>query len=198
VRLLDDSLSGRLQEATRPGRVVRLGAHEYQVADGAQQVEYASWQDLRRWPGTRAWQVRFLTPACLRRGNRTSPWLAPESLARSVAERWHRLDPATAPPLPGLGPGPVWVSDLDGHSEVQILTRRINRGGRWRMEEEVISGFVGRMRFVCDTGTDDQAADFGALMAFAAFAGTGAHTTYGFGVTVPEPTWQPPTLRART
>jgi CRISPR-associated endoribonuclease Cas6 len=196
IRLLDDTLSDRLQAVTERGRAVRLGAHEYQIADKPRQVERASWQDLRRWSGARAWQVRFLTPACLRRHNRTSPWLAPESVARSLAERWHRLDPPTAPPLPGHGAGPVWVSDVDGHNEVQILTRRARRGNEFRTEEEVVSGFVGRMRYVCDRGTDAEAADFSALMAFALFAGVGSHTTYGFGVVVPERTWQPPTVQA--
>ena len=61
--------------------------------------------------------------------------------------------------------------------------------------EEVISGFTGRIRYACDHGTEAEAADFGALLAFAAYAGAGSHTTYGFGVLRPEPTWQPPTLR---
>ena len=192
VRLLDDSLADRLREAVQPGRSVRLGAHRYQVAGPARRVSEVTWAGLRDWPGERAWQVRFVTPLCLRRGNRTSPWPAPESVARGLAERWHRLHPATAPPLPGPGAGPVWVSDVEGHSETQILTRRDGRDGR----REVISGFTGRIRYVCDQGTDAEAAVFGALLAFAAFAGAGSHTTYGFGVVCPEPTWQPPTVRA--
>ena len=195
VRLLDDALAGRLGRAVRPGRAVRLGAGEYQVAAPARQTGRASWADLRRWNGERAWQVRFVTPVCLRRGNRTSPWPAPESVARGLAERWQRLDPATAPPSPARGLSSVWVSDIEGHSEAHILPRRARHGGQWRLTEEVISGFTGRIRYVCDHGTDTEAADFGALLAFAAYAGAGSHTTYGFGVTCPEPTWQPPTLR---
>ncbi len=196
VRLLDDDLSDRLLVAAKPGQVVRLGTHDYEITEEPRLAECVSWQALRRWPGTRAWQVRFITPACLRRGSRTSPWPAPESVARGLAERWHRLDPNTAPPLPGPGAGPVWVSDLEGHNEVQILTRNVRREGRWRLEDEVISGFVGRIRYVCDRGTDAEAAAFDALMAFAAFAGAGSHTTYGFGVVHAEPTWRPPTIRA--
>jgi len=196
VRLLDDSLSGKLQAATWPGRAVRLGAHQYQLAERAQQAGQASWPDLRQWPGTRAWQVRYVTPVCFRRGNRTSPWPAPESVARGLAERWQRLDPATAPPVPGPGAGPVWVSDIEGQSEVQVLTRRIRHGSQWQLRDEVISGFLGRVRYVCDAGSDTEAADFAALMAFAAYAGAGSHTTYGFGVVVPEPTWQPRTQQA--
>jgi CRISPR/Cas system endoribonuclease Cas6 (RAMP superfamily) len=91
--------------------------------------------------------------------------------------------------------GPVWVSDIDGHSEVQILTRNVRRGGQWHLEDEVISGFIGRIRYVCGRGSDAEAADFDALMAFSVFAGVGSHTTYGFGVVAPELTWQPPTVR---
>ena len=196
VRLLDDALAARLGRAVRPGRAVRLGEGEYRIAAPARETGRASWADLRRWAGERAWQVRFLTPVCLRRGNRTSPWPAPESVARGLAERWQRLDPSTAPPPPARGPSPVWVSDIEGHSEAHILPRRDRHGGQWRMTEEVISGFTGRIRYVCDHGSQAEAADFGALLAFAAYAGAGSHTTYGFGVMCPEPTWQPPTVRS--
>jgi CRISPR/Cas system endoribonuclease Cas6 (RAMP superfamily) len=90
----------------------------------------------------------------------------------------------------------VWVSDLDGHTEIQLLPRTIRQDGRQERREEVISGFVGRVRYVCDHGGDTEAAAFAALMALASFAGAGSHAAYGFGVTILEPTWQPPTLRA--
>jgi hypothetical protein len=194
VRLLDDALSARLTGATVLGRAVRLGAGRHVIAGPTRLIEQASWAQLRQWSGARAWQVRFVTPACVRRGGRTSPWLAPESLARGLAERWRRLDLDTTPPLPRPGIGPVWVSDIDGHSQAQILARRA-RADR-EAADEVISGFVGRIRYVCDRGTDTEAADFDALMSFARFAGAGSHTTAGFGVMVAEPTWQPPTTRA--
>lgn len=195
VRLLDDSLADRLQAATAPGTTVRLGACHYRVSVPPRMTAAASWRELRHWPGTRAWQVRFVTPACARRRNRAAPLVAPEALARGLADRWRRLDPATALDVPWLGSGPVWVSDLDGHTEVQILTRR-RRDDHPAADDEVISGFTGRVRYVCDHGSDAEAACFGALMAFAAFAGAGSHTAYGFGVVVPEPTWQPPTVQA--
>jgi len=197
VRLLDDALGHRLVAATAPGTAVRLGAVHYRVREQARQVEQTSWQELRSWPGTRAWQVRFVSPACARRRNRAAPLLDPDSLALGLAERWRLLDPATVPAVPWLpAAGPVWVSDLDGHTEVQILSRTTRRDGGTARREEVISGFAGRVRYVCDHGTDAEAAAFGALLAFAAFAGAGSHTAYGFGVVAAEPTWQPPTVRA--
>jgi hypothetical protein len=198
VRLLDDTLTSRLQAAIPPGAMIRLGNCEYRTQAPPQMLAKADWQELRRWPGTRAWQVRFLTPACARRRNRTSPLLTPEALARGLTERWQQLDPATAPEVTWRGAGPIWVSDLDGHSEVQILSRRLSRNGRPARAEEIISGFTGRVRYVCDHGSDAEAACFGALLAFASFAGVGSHTAYGFGVIAPEPTWQPPTVRVAT
>jgi CRISPR-associated endoribonuclease Cas6 len=195
VRLLDDGLADRLTRAASPGHRLRLGAGEYQVAGPARETGRATWTDLRRWAGERAWQVRFVTPVCVRRGNRTTPWPAPESVARGLAERWQRLNPATAPSPLGRGAPTVWVSDIEGHSEAHILTRRARYDGQWRFDEEVISGFTGRIRYVCDHGSEADAAAFGALLAFAAYAGAGSHTTFVFGVLRPESTWQPPTLR---
>ncbi len=195
VRLLDDSLADRLAAAARPGRRVRLGAREFAIWSEPAMLQQACWQDLRSWTGTRAWQVRFVTPTCFRRGRRTSPWPAPDSLARSLTARWALLDPDTAPPAPGHGTGSVWVSDIDGHSDVHNLRRNARHGREPRRQDELVSGFTGRIRYVCDQGTDGEAAAFDAVLALAAFAGAGSHTTYGFGVIEPEPTWQPPTAK---
>lgn len=196
VRLLNDGLSERLQAATTAGVSVRLGTSRYEIRSPAQMVAQAKWQELRRWPGTRAWQIRFVSPACTRRGNRTSPLLAPEALTRGLAERWKALDPATAPEVTWRGNGPIWVSDLDGNSQVHVLSRRNHRTSGPPPQDEIISGFTGRVRYVCDDGTKDEAACFDALIAFAQFAGAGSHTAYGFGTVVPETTWQPPSVQA--
>ena len=197
IRLLDDTLGDRLKASTAPGTAVRLGSRHYRVREPARLVEQATWADLRALPARRAWQVRFASPACVRRRNRAAPLLNPDALALGLAERWRLLDPSTAPALSWLpAPGPVWVSDLDGRTDVQIVARSVRQGGSQARREEVISGFVGRVRYVCDHGTDAEAAAFGALLAFASFAGAGSHTAYGFGVVIPEPTWQPPTTQA--
>ncbi len=190
IRLFDDVLAGRLLAATPAGTRVRLGTGWFEVAGAPRLIEQSTWQALRQWPGTRAWQIRFLTPACFRRGNRTSPWPAPETIARGLADRWRLLHGATVPAVPA--PGSVWVSDIDGRSQVQTLTRTVRRSGGWRSEDEVVSGFLGRIRYACDQRGDEDAVAFHALLAFAVYAGLGSHTTYGFGVIESEPTWQPP------
>jgi CRISPR-associated endoribonuclease Cas6 len=182
VRILHDRFGERLERACRSGTRVRLGAQHLTVAAGPECLEQVSWQALTTWSGQRAWQVRAVAPMTFRRRNRTSPWPDPVTLARGLHRRWQLLHPDTAPDPQAARAESVWVSDLDGHSEVVSLRGR------------VVSGFVGRLRYVAD-GSDADAEAFHALMSFAAFAGIGSHTTYGFGTITPEPTWQPPTTR---
>jgi CRISPR-associated endoribonuclease Cas6 len=196
IRTFDSRLDTKLKDTINVGTRLRLGNGEFEITAPPELAAQASWQSLRRWTGTRAWQIHFLTPTCFRRGSRTSPWPAPETLARGLTDRWRRLHPQTAPPPPAPGPASIWVSDIDGRSDVHTLTRNVRRHGTWHTEDEIISGFTGRIRYVCDNGTDNQAAAFDALIAFAAYSGAGSHTTYGFGILRPEPTWQPPTTRS--
>lgn len=185
VRLLDDQLGDRLVRACRPGTAVRLGRSELTLAAGPELLEHTDWDVLRKWSGDRAWQLRVTSPATFRSRNRTSPWADPVTVARGLLRRWKALHERTAPGTVDGGARSVWVSDLDGQSEVAILRGR------------VVSGYVGRLRYVAD-GPAEEAEAFAALMNFAAFAGIGSHTTYGFGTVVPEHTWQPPTTRPRS
>jgi|HubBroStandDraft_1064217.scaffolds.fasta_scaffold09000_6 CRISPR/Cas system endoribonuclease Cas6 (RAMP superfamily) len=68
----------------------------------------------------------------------------------------------------------VWVSDIEGRSEVQALTRNVRRNDGWHLDDEIISGFTGRIRYACDRSTSEEAATFDALLSFAAYAGVGA------------------------
>lgn len=182
VRVLDDALSNRLLEASRPGRRVRLGHSHLVVATAPQRLERTTWEAMTEWSGQRAWQLAMLSPTAFRNGNRTSPWPAPEPVARGLLQRWQALRPDMAPRIDDSLVRGMWVSDVDGRNEVVPLNGK------------VVSGFVGRLRYVCD-GSDAEAAAFHALMSFAAYAGVGSHTTYGFGTVAPEPTWQPPSVR---
>lgn len=195
VRLLDDALARRLSRAVLPGRAVRLGEGEYQVAAPARETGRASWADLRRWTGERAWQVRFVTPVCLRRKDRTSPWpgagiggawpgraLAPAGsgdraaapgprAVTGVGKRHRGAQRGAHPASPGQARRPVAAErggDLRVHRPhpLRLRSRHPGRGRRLRRAAGVRCLRRGRR-----------------------------HTTYGFGVACPEPTWQPPTLR---
>jgi CRISPR-associated endoribonuclease Cas6 len=185
VRLLDDALPERLLTEARPGRSVRLGRAQLSVVDPPRLMAHASWEQLAAWSGARAWQLNMLTPTTFRQRNRTTPWPAPDAVARGLLHRWRLLDPETAPAATSLDTRhTVWVSDLDGHSEVADL------------KGQVLSGFLGRVRYSCD-GPAEEACLFDAVISLAAYAGIGSHTTFGFGTVIAEPTWQPPSIRPR-
>lgn len=178
VGLLDDGLARRLADRAALGESVRLGSHWFTVAAPLALDASASWADLLQRCRARAWEVSYLSPTTFRRGTRTSPWPAPESLLTSLVSRWKALSPATAPTVDRNTARSLWVSDVDGHSEI------------FRLRDTVSSGFLGRIRYVCD-GSDAEAAAVTALLAFAEFAGIGSHTAFGLGNTTIGSTWQP-------
>jgi len=180
IRLLDDALAGPLAHHTTTGSTVRLGHHHFTVHTPPVLEHGTSWQALTSTPPHRAWDVTYLSPVTFRRRNRTSPWPAPDSVLTSLSARWQALDPGTAPTLRVDGLRSVWVSDIDGSSQAFAL------------KDTVISGFVGRLRYMCDDGP--ALSDIAALFAFARYAGIGSHTAYGLGTITVAPS-HPETTR---
>lgn len=181
VRLLDDDLAGVLLREASTGSDVRLGRHHFIVAAAPLARSVVAWPELEAAPVVRAWDVTFVTPATFRNGRRTSPWPAPSTVLDGLAARWAALR-GQAPGLTREGRASVWVSDVDGRSEPLEL------------KQTVVSGFVGRVRYVSD-GTEEEAAATSALFAFAAYAGIGSHTAFGLGAVRLARTWQPRTSR---
>jgi CRISPR-associated endoribonuclease Cas6 len=169
VRLLEDGLGHRLRASAPTGTKVRLGRHHFRVLAEPRSVAWAPWSAYTEWMGARAWTVRFVSPATFRRGDRSSPWPAPQSVVTSLANRWRALRPDTTPATSWQTHASLWVSDIEGHSEAVLINGRI------------VSGFVGSVRYVCD-GLDSEAAAVDALLRFATHAGIGAHTAFGFGM----------------
>jgi CRISPR-associated endoribonuclease Cas6 len=178
VRLLDDALAARLTARAVAGGHVRLGRHQFTVAARPELDLCRPWAELAAAGRRRAWEVAFLSPTTFRRGVRTSPWPAPESVLTSLISRWKALHPSSAPTLDQRAMRSVWVSDVEGRSEAL------------RLWDTVVSGFIGRVRYVCD-GSDAEAAAVDALLALAPFAGIGSHTAFGLGTVGVSSTWQP-------
>jgi hypothetical protein len=97
----------------------------------------------------------------------------------SLRRTWQHLHPDDVPDLSlDVTPEPVWMTDIEVTSQVV------------RIDNRVVSGFTGRLRFVCDADTEiANAVD--RLVTLAPFAGVAAYTTRGFGVTRPEATRPP-------
>lgn len=167
VGLLDDTLVGVLDASFVQDPTVRLGRHHYRYAE-ADVVAAAGWAQLVAPSAATRWTVQFLTPTTFRRGGRTSPWAAPESVARGLVARWRGLHPASAPELDDRQARSIWVSDVRGES-VTV-----------QGPDSTVSGFVGSVTYRGDLGTPACAA-FGRLLGLAEFAGVGSFTTFGFG-----------------
>jgi CRISPR-associated endoribonuclease Cas6 len=178
VRLLDDDIADRLVNHCRPGAQVRLGRYHLEVLAAPECTEHVTWEVLAKPSSERAWQVRMLSPATFRNRGRSTPWPAPEAVARGLLARWSALNPGTVPVAHARDLAGVWVGDLDGHSDAM------------RLHDRVVSGFVGEIRYVCD-GSRAEAEAFGCLLALARFAGVGSHTTFGLGTIEMTPAKQP-------
>ncbi|ACV77637.1 CRISPR system precrRNA processing endoribonuclease RAMP protein Cas6 [Nakamurella multipartita] len=167
VGLLDDALADVLDLSFAGNAEIRLGRHFFTFAS-AQRVSATRWEHLADGATGGRWTVEFLTPATFRRGGRTSPWPAPESVARGLGSRWRALHPETAPALDDRQARSIWVSDVRGES--------VAVSG----PDAVISGFVGTVTYRADRAGDEAVA-FGRLLRFATFGGIGSFTAFGFG-----------------
>jgi CRISPR-associated endoribonuclease Cas6 len=173
VGLLDDGLAGRLLTRASPGAPVRLGGQVARPCRQPRQVAGVGWPDLARPTGARRWTLRFLSPTTIRRGGRTSPWLAPEQVLASVRDEWRAHAPAGVglPSTDRVGES-VWVSDVDGSSRVERLVLSRDR-------RVTVSGFVGEICYRCDDPAVAAAVD--PLFRLAPFCGVGGFAGWGFG-----------------
>lgn len=170
VGLLGNGLGERLADSFEADQRMRLGRHWYTAA-GMEIERDESWEALGGRPRSGAWEVDFVTPTTFRRRARSTPWPAPESIAKSLVERWRALDAATAPWIEDLHLKSIWVSDIRGESyPIQG-------------PDSLVSGFVGTIRYVADADSQDGGA-FGRLLGLAEFGGLGALTAFGFGQVV--------------
>lgn len=179
VGLLDDTLASRLLSRAAGGVAVRLGQSVVRLRSGPRQVAAVRWADLARPTPARAWCLRFVTPVTFRRGDKFTPWPDPSAVLGGLRARWRAFAPAELPALElDMSTGPVWVTDVDGASEVA------------RVDGRTVCGFVGLLRLECDaSGQTASAVD--SLVRLVPFSGVGAYTTRGFGLTRVEPTRVP-------
>jgi CRISPR-associated endoribonuclease Cas6 len=176
ISLLEDALVDQLHVAAAPGARIRLGSAWVRIAHPPVQVAAITWDELSAAGSNTAWCLRFVTPTTFRRGNNFTPSPSLRAILGSLRRSWRLAPPGVAPMQLELTPEPVWLTDIDVASHVLKVNGR------------TVSGFTGRLRFVCDAGPDVAAA-VDRLVRLAPYAGVGAYTTRGFGMVCPEPTW---------
>lgn len=177
LSVLSESVEERFGELARPGRTMRLGSAKARVAAPPTLIGARSWASMAAASTRHAWALDFVTPTTFRQGRRTSPLPTPAAVLRGLAQRWAAFSPIPLDEAVGQAAHSVWVSDIDGSSDVLEVSG------------VTFSGFVGRVRYQCD---DEQAASaVTPLFELAPFAGVGAATTKGLGCVRMERTWQP-------
>jgi CRISPR-associated endoribonuclease Cas6 len=181
VGLVDDALAPRLLAHTAPGSHVRLGRYVYRVHSAPTKQAETSWTALEQGSGATAWCLTFHTPTTFREGNRSSPWPAPQSIVRSLTARWRAVR-GDISSVAAAADASLWVSDIEGFS------RAFPVGGL------TVSGFVGRIRMVCETvGAGAAAVD--RLLRLSPYSGVGSFTARGLGTVSLSTTWQPSPAR---
>lgn len=157
----------RLGEQPLALRGIRLGAQHGVLLSDAIPRAVHSYDDLFQSTVNSADRIAFQTPTTIKNQHRTSPFLEPARIARSTARRWNNIVDDPALRLDENDATGVWVSDIDGRTEVVQL------------HGNTVSGFVGEMRFAYST--PESATLFSRIWAFAELAGVGAQTATGFG-----------------
>lgn len=177
IAALTDSAAQRFDQVVRPGCRLRLGGQIATIDDAPLLLASRSWNSMSLDKVDRAWTLNFVTPTAFRQGRRSSPFPAPAAVLRGLAQRWDAFSPVPLCGSPADAAFQVWVSDIDGESEVL------------KIAGVTFSGFVGRVRYQCDDS--DAVRTVGPLFALAPLAGVGAATTKGLGTVRLEATWQP-------
>lgn len=177
ITIIRDEAEVELLRAAKPQTQLEFDGQVATISSAPACIERARWSELATSTAARAWCMRFLTPTTFRTRNRSSPWVAPEVVLHGLADRWRRWSPLSPIELTRRDAHSVWVSDIEGVNEV------------FRLSGNVVSGFVGRIRYQCDDASVASSVD--RLMRFAPYIGVGASTTKGLGVVRLEPTWAP-------
>ncbi|MGV9678751.1 CRISPR system precrRNA processing endoribonuclease RAMP protein Cas6 [Nocardia sp. NPDC003482] len=164
-----------LHTTATPGTPITFGHQHGTILTAPHPLTSTTWTELHTSTPTRpAWTLRFRTPATFGNRDRFSPWPDPATVARSLTLRWNALNPDSAEHL-DEDPRPwrrIWVSDVEGHTELLDLPGL------------TVPGFLGRIRYRCDDPSISHTLH--RLLGFAALAGLGRYTTRGLGVTTLE------------
>ena len=171
ITTLTTDSADQLRTSVAPGTAIRFGSQHGTALAAPHPLTATTWTDLHReTPTEPSWTVRFRTPATFGNGNRFSPWPDPAAVARSLTTRWNTFNPD---PTQHFDEDQrlwrrIWVSDVEGHTELLPLPGL------------TVPGFLGRIRYHCDD--PGVATTLHRLLLFAELAGLGRYTTRGLGI----------------
>ena len=196
VALLDDARRGRLEEgaARASERPVRAGSARLTVTltdDGlaAPVVEEASWTALRDCEPTPTITLAMLTPTVFRSGRHEQlPFPLPGPVFGHQRARWNTFCPPDATLDLDLAELRLHIEHFEGSSQTHVDGHRTTGPrGHGPVRDVTFTGFVGTVTYRSHSETSARRGrplqDWHALARLATYAGTGANTTIGMGVT---------------
>ncbi len=175
IGLLDDDLVPVLGEGVSRalGDGVRLGRHRLRVdAPGGEPLRAlaaASWMHLGSAQPASEFRFELVTPTCFRSGSLVNPLPTPSLIFGHYRSRWREF--AGVMPVVAFDEVALTVTSLD------LESRRVE------LRSRVYVGAVGSITIRAHAGSPAERAALAALARVAPFAGTGANTTAGMGVT---------------
>lgn len=183
VRLLDDALLPVLIARAAPGRPVTFGSPSRGVTWHGRvsglarrlNVDWA-WITAPPPPATTGWRFRLLTPATFIRKQRYHTTLTPTTVLSGLSARW--LACPAAPPPPALP-----------EDSYQLSATTVTIPQPFDLDSMPSSALAGR--FTVTTSTEHACHALGQLARFAALAGIGAKTAYGYGAATVRPLLTP-------
>lgn len=192
VTTLDDGLFGPLLGVLlREGVVgLALGDQPYRLArvvatpQGSPLAGHRRWEELAAAPPIRCLRLRFCTPTVFAtskpgRRARHTPLPDPFLIAKSLLSSWQHHSPLRFPETEAAALLTVFELDLE-------LTRFADlRFERAQAAKGFFPGFTGAVELHCHSDSLDVQRALGILQAYAFYAGVGAKTAYGLGLTMP-------------
>jgi hypothetical protein len=196
VALLDDARRDRLEEhAERASRMpIRAGRAQLTVqpdASGcaAPVVEETSWRALRDCEPLSTVTLAMLTPTVFRSGRHEQlPFPLPGPVFGHQRARWNAFCPPDASLDLDLAGLRLHIERFEGRSETHVDGhRKPDARGGGQVRDVTFVGFVGTVTYRSFSEKSmrrgDPLRDWHALSRLATYAGTGANTTIGMGVT---------------
>lgn len=167
LSVLEDDAESRLAARVETAGQIRLGSL-FTTVSAPVLLHQTSWHDLAMWNRSRAWTLRFVTPATFRTGSRASPFPTLGALLRAPTESWAAFGPAPSPLIPPPDQRRLWVSEFSIESTPIRISERTMRGVRGSL--------------TIRAADDDVARRADALFRLTPFCGVGSFRVKGLGL----------------
>ena len=185
LRFLDDRLLDTLDAWLAWGGVLPVGdggpGTSLAVAEQAQVLQCATWEELAASDAATAWSIRIVTPTVFTSRGAHTRQITPAALATSLHARWRRWSPSTCPWLPERERLDTVLTTRDDTRCESVSLGMPRRDGRGRLSDRRIMARTGELRVSGATGSATTAV-FSRLMALARYANVGSHAAFGMGV----------------